>query len=112
MSLVDDARRLAETCPSETDRGGRGECYYCSGGNYEGDYSDQTPTLADFRHQPDCPWLSMPKIVAALEVAEQLCHHMLLEEVWPARQALARIMLGADEHKQPRQEMETGGAVC
>lgn len=26
----------------------------------------------DFPHKPDCPWKQMPKIVAALEVAERL----------------------------------------
>lgn len=70
MSLLDDARELAENCPIETDRGGRGECHYCVDGNYEDGYLSGSPTLPDVLHKPDCPWLSMPKIVAALEAIE------------------------------------------
>jgi hypothetical protein len=29
----------------------------------------------DFPHKPDCPWLAMPKIVAALEAAEAVLHN-------------------------------------
>jgi hypothetical protein len=72
MSLIDDARKMAADCPNATDRGGRGECYYCFGGNYAGGYLSGSPTESEFHHAPDCPWLSMPKIVAALEAAERL----------------------------------------
>jgi hypothetical protein len=72
MSVLDDAKAMAKDCPGMTDRGGRGECYYCSGSNYEGDYTSHTPTSAAFRHEPNCPWLSMPKIVTALEAIEDV----------------------------------------
>ena len=58
MSLLDDARRLAGVWP--TDR--YDNCVFC----YEIQRSDE-PT-----HAPDCPWLAMPQIVAALEAAERL----------------------------------------
>jgi hypothetical protein len=74
MSLLDDARKLLADTPMETDRGGRGTCHYCPGGNYEGGYLDRTPTLLEPIHKSDCPWLSMPKIVAALGAAERFIH--------------------------------------
>lgn len=64
MSLLDDARRLLADRPI---RGGSalkshpsGRCYYCLGDGY------------GEPHAPDCPWLSMSKIVAALEAAEHV----------------------------------------
>lgn len=69
MSLLDAARKMVADCPTMTDRGGRGECYYCGGGNYEGCYLSGSPTLPDARHESRCPWLAIPKIVAALEAA-------------------------------------------
>lgn len=65
MTLLDDARRLLDDRPP---RGGsslkshpRGRCYYCLG-----DYDQREP------HEPDCPWLSLPRIVAALEATGAL----------------------------------------
>ena len=54
MSLLDDARRLAEKEPV------RGiDCLYCA-----------AVMVDEYPHEPDCPWLSLPKIVAALEALE------------------------------------------
>ncbi len=53
--LLDAARRLAEYPPSYDSRGHM-LCGYC--------HEDEHV------HAPDCPWLSLPKIVAALEAAE------------------------------------------
>ena len=54
MTVLDDARRIAEAGAPEYG----GDCVLCrlriEGDAYEG-------------HAPDCPWLSMPRIVAALE---------------------------------------------
>ena len=54
MSVLDDARRIAEAGAPEYG----GDCVLCrqriDGDAYEG-------------HAPDCPWLSLPRIVAALE---------------------------------------------
>ena len=54
MSLVDDARKMAKTHPA----GNRENtvCHLCGG--RAGCYGD-------------CPWLSLPRIVAALEAAER-----------------------------------------
>lgn len=51
MGLLDDARQLTAVSPMND-----GICVYC-------DMSD---------HSPDCPWLALPRIVAALEAAERL----------------------------------------
>lgn len=56
MSPLDDARRLAEADPMESDSGC---CVFCGRALYgPGD-----------EHASDCPWLQMPNIVAALESA-------------------------------------------
>lgn len=58
MSILDDARRLAATDPwYENERAGTSFCIAC--GMYES-------------HADDCPWLALPRIVAALEAAERL----------------------------------------
>lgn len=71
MSLLDDARRLVNgPCPTYwdvemvgtvgrlgPDQGTVLKCAHCRQKLHE--------------HAPDCPWLSMPKIIAALEAAEQ-----------------------------------------
>jgi hypothetical protein len=69
MSLLDDVRRLLDDPPACTDRGGRGECYYCHAPNYEGDYLDFGP-FKETEHRDGCPLLSMPKIVQVLEASE------------------------------------------
>lgn len=57
MSVLDDARRLAAVDPwYEHERAGTSFCIAC--GAYES-------------HNPDCPWLSMPRIVAALELIDR-----------------------------------------
>lgn len=55
MSLLDDARRLAETEPVNS----RTRCHWCD------EFTLTEP------HAPGCPWLAMPKIVVVLEAAER-----------------------------------------
>lgn len=57
MSLLDDARQLTEYPPSYESRGHM-LCGYCN----EDEHA----------HAPDCPWLAMPKIVAALEASAEV----------------------------------------
>lgn len=59
MSLLDDARRLAEQDePDENfEHGGRRYFVFCG-------------RMVTQGHAPDCSWLALPKIVAALEAAE------------------------------------------
>ena len=59
MSLLDAARRLAETDPAELVNS-HSRCHWCE---------EFTSTE---QHTPDCPWLAMPQIVAALEAAERV----------------------------------------
>lgn len=68
MSLIDAARRLAD--PEEDDGGvdvhADGEflfrqCRYCAASYSYGE-----------AHSPDCPWLQVPSIVAALEAGERM----------------------------------------
>lgn len=65
MSLLDDLRRIAdeggERYDSETETW---ECPHCTG---RLDHSTMR-----FDHTSPCPWLSMPKIVAALEAIYEL----------------------------------------
>jgi hypothetical protein len=68
VSLLDDIRKLAQRNPVWPDPDYAWHCKYCM---------EQTPWLPGavpehFNHDPDCPWLSMPKIVAALEAAEAI----------------------------------------
>lgn len=53
MNCLDDARRLAAHSGSDGDTG---RCIFCG----------------YMPHAPDCPWLSMPRIVAALERLEAM----------------------------------------
>lgn len=55
-------RLVAAGCPTETDRGGAGECFYCSGPNYAGSYGEaDMKTDGVIRHKPDCPWPAFEK---------------------------------------------------
>lgn len=113
MSLIEDAKNLLADTPMATDRGGRGNCHYCCGGNYEGGYLDESRTLPEPIHEHDCPWLSMPKIVAALEAANGLLqvvdigenvfsHNCIVSEsVQEAMQALVAAMQGHTTIEQP-----------
>ncbi len=58
MTPLEAARKMAETCPTFEPEPGVVHCAVC--------YA-YLPT-----HAPDCPWLAMPQIVAALEAAEHL----------------------------------------
>jgi hypothetical protein len=62
MSLLEDAGRLYLSDPINDDL----SCFFC------GQAIKNTLTAPGVPHAPDCPWLSMPKIVAALEAAESL----------------------------------------
>lgn len=55
MSLLDDARRLANADPWPDDQS---TCPFC--GEWVG------------KHAEECPWLQMPQIVAALEATEAI----------------------------------------
>lgn len=58
MSAIEDARRLAGAEPVIHNKmTSENECAMCMG--VSGD------------HVPECPWLAMPRIVAALEAAER-----------------------------------------
>src|SRR5215211_5102066 len=64
MSLLSDARRLLEELGDDGPRlmwelpSDMSECALCE--------------VEARGHKPDCPWLSMPRIVAALEAAERM----------------------------------------
>jgi hypothetical protein len=66
-NLLDDARYLAENAPIyTTDLDGQ-SVYFC----VHCDLGDPHWKAGGFKHAPDCPWLALPKIVAALEAAER-----------------------------------------
>ena len=57
MGLVEDAQKLADTDPFyENERAGTAFCIACGSSG---------------SHNSDCPWLSLPRIVAALGAAER-----------------------------------------
>lgn len=60
MGLIEDAKAILKLGNPVVD----GKCDLC-----EGSYS-LGPTGTPFSHKPDCPWLAMPRIVAALEAAQ------------------------------------------
>lgn len=60
MSLLDDARQMPKDEPIIEGTGGYVAYAICHGDAVNG------------VHAPDCPWLSMPKIVAALERLEAM----------------------------------------
>lgn len=61
MNLLDAARWMAHNRPHEIGEA----CWYCNAGQPDDSYLERPP-------KPDCPWLALPKIVAALEVAERV----------------------------------------
>ena len=61
MRLLEDARRIVESDPSIDDM-----CVYCH------ENVGLKTLSACGEHAADCPWLAMPKIIAALEVAVDL----------------------------------------
>lgn len=63
MSLLDDARQLLNIQPIEELPGEIGMYCRCCG-----EKIGESPEFAG--HEPDCPWLAMPRIVAALEAAD------------------------------------------
>lgn len=67
MSLLDDARRLSENDAYVYSEYGD-YCHFCNGKAWE----EPPDGSHHIEHAPDCPWLAMPKIVAALEAADAL----------------------------------------
>lgn len=66
MSLIEDARRLAAQSVHEPYAGDH--CVFCAGRRNVDD------------HLPHCPWLSMPRIVAALEAAQAVVDRAFFRE--------------------------------
>lgn len=60
MSLLDDAKRLADESPTVAIESGDWRCAFC----LVDSWSDQD------HHASDCLWLAMPRIIAALEAAD------------------------------------------
>lgn len=87
MSLLDDARRLAD----KLDRGGdgpwtsEGRAMRCLGCDVD---------LVTSSHASDCPWLSMSKIVAALEAAERFVNAKTWRDSDAAEAALVAALKG------------------
>ena len=63
VALVEAARRIAESDPTINDI-----CIHC--GEYVG-LKTLFPIAACGEHAADCPWLSMPEIIRALELVHQ-----------------------------------------
>ena len=64
MTLIEDARRIAA---AGAPMSAHAWCWFCHArlvGYF--DFVNEQP------HRPDCPWLSLPRIVAALEAAQAL----------------------------------------
>lgn len=61
MSLLEDAKRLDD--PLLVIRNDEYGCPFCGAHEY---------TRQEFVHESDCPWLAMPRIVAALEAASKV----------------------------------------
>ena len=60
-TLLEAARWMAHNRPHEVGEA----CWYCNGG-WPADFSAEDPPKVS------CPWLALPRIVAALEAAERL----------------------------------------
>jgi hypothetical protein len=58
VTPLEVASALAAEMPTRGGSGGR--CFYCLGG------------VESLPHAPDCPWIAMPSIVAALEGLERV----------------------------------------
>jgi hypothetical protein len=78
VTPLDAARQIRAIEPLELDT-----CVYCGGGR---------------PHAPDCPWLALPQIVAALEAAERVSSAWQADsdgrgdEVMPPHRRLARLI--------------------
>lgn len=64
MSLIEDAKRLARSGFTPWEDSCHLTCEMCG--------EDGAGEDGPFPHSPNCPWLAMPRIVAALEAAEAL----------------------------------------
>lgn len=95
MSVLDDARRLAEIDPwYEHERAGTSFCIAC------GAYEDHTGR----HHNPDCSWRALPGIVAALEAAERLAYRFYYAdktETNALMAALVAALRGPTESPEP-----------
>lgn len=81
MTVLDDARRMVEAgayyYPEEDDGWTpKPVCKWCGRGSWGED-----------EHAPGCPWLVMPKIVAVLEVADQI----VVGDQFPGNDLVARL---------------------
>jgi hypothetical protein len=92
MSPLDAARRLAGHSPVADFDVGYG-CHVCEGP------ADIPIGDTDWRvdHKPDCPWLALPRIIAALEAAERVAEIDALgdQNGWVDQMAQAVDDLGA-----------------
>ncbi len=79
MSLIEAAKRLAGNDPVKSEIG----CHHCAG------YTE---------HYSDCPWLALPKIVAALETAQDAVDDWLEDREpapnWSGMSGLRSLLLG------------------
>jgi len=68
VSLIEDARRISE---AEAPLMGDAWCWFCHARlvGFESVVPDQP-------HNQDCPWLSLPRIVRALEAARDVLDHI------------------------------------
>lgn len=90
MSLLDDAREMAASNGMVCREYHDDHAYVCPLGC-------AMPNRRDDVHAKDCPWLSMPKIVAVLEAAEVLHQkygHVWIEELSEDVEKLIGAMLG------------------
>lgn len=72
MTLVEDARKIAISEPLQFNDDSRAiNCLMCNSDHFRDGHREIDPDR-EIDHAPDCSWLAMPKIVAALEAADRL----------------------------------------
>lgn len=69
MTLIEDARALSDTEPLALVGADGDERWQCSICDAESEAVEPPPST---RHAPDCPWLALPRIAAALLAAERM----------------------------------------
>lgn len=80
MSLLDDVRRLSD---ASITREGTCWCHFCGSMIEPPESYDPVLPYAE-QHASDCPWLAMPRIVAALDAAQSLvdAHYVPEAAIW------------------------------